>query len=99
MMNQAQAWGQYCELGRHGPGSFLLLIYLFWDFLGGPVVKSLPADAGETGYIPDPRGSHRPRALRMMSSCQWARLLSGDLDKNPLANTFKFSIKFCHFHL
>ena len=49
------------------------------------MVKGLPADAGETGSIPGPRGSHRPQALRMMSSCQWARLLSGDLDKSPLA--------------
>ena len=63
------------------------------------MVKSLPADTGETGSTPGPRGSHRPWALRMMSSCQQARLLSGDLDKNPLANTFKFSIKFNCLHL
>ena len=23
-----------------------------WDFLGGPVVKNLPANAGDTGSIP-----------------------------------------------
>ena len=28
------------------------------DFLDGPVVESLPADAGDTGSIPCPRGSH-----------------------------------------
>ena len=31
------------------------------DFLGGAVVKNLPAKAGDMGSIPDPRGSHMPR--------------------------------------
>ena len=29
-----------------------------WDFPGGPVVKNLPAIAGDTGSIPGPRRSH-----------------------------------------
>ena len=28
------------------------------DFPGGPVVKNLPADAGDTGLIPDPGRPH-----------------------------------------
>ena len=31
-----------------------------WDFPGGAVVGGLPADAGDTGSIPGPRGSHMP---------------------------------------
>ena len=29
-----------------------------WDFPGGPVVKTLPANAGDTGSIPGPVRSH-----------------------------------------
>ena len=29
-----------------------------WDFPGGPVVKNLPANAGDTGSIPGPGRSH-----------------------------------------
>ena len=32
-----------------------------WGFLGGSVVKNLPADAGDTGSIPGPGRSHMPR--------------------------------------
>ena len=31
------------------------------NFLGGPVVKSLPVNAGDTGLIPGPGRSHVPR--------------------------------------
>ena len=31
------------------------------DFPSGPVVKNLPASAGDTGSIPDPGRSHMPR--------------------------------------
>ena len=31
-----------------------------WDFLGGPVVKNLPANAGDTGLIPGLGRSHKP---------------------------------------
>ena len=30
----------------------------FWDFPGGPVVKKLPANAGDMGLIPGPGGSN-----------------------------------------
>ena len=30
------------------------------DFLGGPVVKNLPANAGDMGSIPGPGRSHMP---------------------------------------
>ena len=30
------------------------------DFLGSPVVKNLPANAGDTGLIPGPGRSHMP---------------------------------------
>ena len=33
-----------------------------WDFPGGPVVKNLPANAGDTGLIPDLGRSHMPRS-------------------------------------
>ena len=32
------------------------------DFPGSPVVKNLPANAGDTGLIPDLEGSHMPRS-------------------------------------
>ena len=33
---------------------------LVWDFPGGTVVKSLPANAGDMGSSPGPAGSHMP---------------------------------------
>ena len=30
------------------------------DFPGGPVVKNLPANAGDTGSVPDPGRYHMP---------------------------------------
>ena len=44
--------------------SLVVLILVAWlrgslqDFLGGPVVKSSPANAGDTGSIPGPGGFH-----------------------------------------
>ena len=32
------------------------------DFLGGTVVKNLPANAGDTGSSPGPGRSHMPRS-------------------------------------
>ena len=32
------------------------------DFPGGSVVKNRPANAGDTGLIPGPEESHRPRS-------------------------------------
>ena len=45
--------------------------------LGGSVVKSLPARAGDTGSIPDPGGAHRlwsnyARVLQLLSPCSRA---------------------------
>ena len=34
--------------------------YLLKDFFSGPVVKNLPANAGDMGSIPGPGRSHRP---------------------------------------
>ena len=33
---------------------------IVWDFLGVSVVKNLPANAVDTGLIPDPGRSHLP---------------------------------------
>ena len=33
-----------------------------WDFLGGTVVKNLPANAGDTGLSPGPGRSHMARS-------------------------------------
>ena len=32
------------------------------DLPGGPAVKNLPANAGDTGLIPDLKGSHMPQS-------------------------------------
>ena len=48
------------ELGEEVDGEFRIKRYKFWDFLGGPVVKNLPAKAGDTGSIPGPGRSHMP---------------------------------------
>ena len=32
------------------------------DFPGSPVIKNLPANAGNTGLIPSVEGSHMPRS-------------------------------------
>ena len=32
------------------------------DFPGGPVVKNLPANAGDTGWIPGPGRFHMPQS-------------------------------------
>ena len=34
---------------------------IFTDFPGGPVVKNLPVNAGDTGSIPGPGRSHMPQ--------------------------------------
>ena len=34
----------------------------FLDFPGGPVVKNPPANAGDTGSIPNPGGSYVPKS-------------------------------------
>ena len=33
-----------------------------WGFLGGTVVKNLPANAGDTGSTPGPVRSHMPQS-------------------------------------
>ena len=35
--------------------------YYLGDFLGGPVIKNLTANAEDTGSIPGPGSSHMPR--------------------------------------
>ena len=44
-------------------------------FPGGPVVKSPPATAGDTGSIPAPRGSHETGATKPMHYSCWAHAL------------------------
>ena len=39
-----------------GPNTMILVFYR--DFPGGPVVKNLPAEAGDTGSNPDPGRSY-----------------------------------------
>ena len=39
---------------------------LLWDFPGGPVVKNLPSNAGNTGLIPG-WGTKIPRAMGQLS--------------------------------
>ena len=34
----------------------------YWNFPGGPLVKNLPANAGDTGSIPGLGRSHMPRS-------------------------------------
>ena len=51
---------------------------LFLGCPGGSVVKNMPANAGHTGSIPDPRRSHTPwssraRAPQLLSLCSRAR--------------------------
>ena len=43
---------------RNFPSPFVPENILHWDFPGGPVVKNLPANAGELGLIPAPGRSH-----------------------------------------
>ena len=35
----------------------------YQDFSGSPVVKNLPANAGDMGLIPGPRRSHMPWSI------------------------------------
>ena len=41
---------------------YLMLKRKSWDFPGGPLVKNLPANAGDTGSIPGPGRFHMPRS-------------------------------------
>ena len=41
---------------------FTIKNYNYLDFPGGPAVKNLPANAGDTGLIPDLKGSHMPQS-------------------------------------
>ena len=43
-----------------------------WDFPGGPVVKNLPANVGDTGSIPGPGRSHTPWVTRLVHHSYWA---------------------------
>ena len=50
-----QGWRQRHQLENH-------FKELRVGFPGGTVVKNLPANAGDTGSIPGPGGSHMPRS-------------------------------------
>ena len=45
------------------------------DFLGGPVVKNPPANAGDTGLIPGPGRFHMPVSCQLLSLRSEARAL------------------------
>ena len=58
----------------------------FQDSAGGPVVKNLPANAGDTGSVPDPGRYHMPwgneaHAPQLESSSSLPRL-----EKSPCSN-------------
>ena len=44
----------------------------FQGFPGGPVVESLPANAGDTGSSPALGGSHMPRSSEALCHNYWA---------------------------
>ena len=46
--------------------SFFSLNSTPWDFLGGPVVKNLPCNAGDAGSTPG-RGTKIPHAVEQLS--------------------------------
>ena len=54
------------------PQASHLKLYSFQDFSGGPVVKSLPANAGDTGLIPGLRKSTCLRATNLLFHNYWA---------------------------
>ena len=41
---------------------FFPIINTIGDFPGGPVIRNLPANAGDIGLIPDPERSHMPQS-------------------------------------
>ena len=49
-----------------------LLKINYGDFPGGPVVKNLPYNAGDTGSLPD-QGTKIPHAAGQLSHNYWAR--------------------------
>ena len=65
---QINVWGQYIQQRALGQmvvmereSGTLLRLESIKDFRGGPVVKSLSANAGDTGSIPGPGRFHRLR--------------------------------------
>ena len=54
-----------CQLSTLGPTCLFLISFSnkrgTGNFPGGPVVKNLPTNAGNTGLIPGPRRFHMPR--------------------------------------
>ena len=50
------------KLGLHQNYKYLLITRHHWDFPGGTVVKSLPANAGDTASIPGLGRSHMSRS-------------------------------------
>ena len=72
-----------------------LKFLLFTDFPGGRADKTLPANAGDTGSIPDPRRFHVPRSseapepqlLSLHSIPHEPPLLKAEPASNPLSAT------------
>ena len=67
--------GLVCMYGFH---KILLCINYIMSFLGGPVVKSLPANAGDMGSSPAPGAFHTPwgnlaRVPQLLSPCPATR--------------------------
>jgi hypothetical protein len=44
----------YTHIHTHPLKNIYIYIHTFGDFPGGPVVKNLPCNTGETGLIPGP---------------------------------------------
>ena len=61
--------GYWADPSKRALGKFFFSFYVYYDmftshktFPGGSVLKNLPANAGDTGLIPDPGRSHTPRS-------------------------------------
>ena len=50
-----------------------------WGLPGGSVVKRLPANAGDTGSVPDPGRPHRPRCTVVVPQFLSLRSRAGEL--------------------
>ena len=59
-------------LNHQGPAKNALKV-LLKDFPGGPMVKNLPCNAGDAGFIPG-RGTEIPHAVRQLSPCSTTKI-------------------------
>ena len=62
------------HMKRHSTGNKKPSVSIIWSLPGGSMLKNLPANAGDTGSIPDPGNSDKPqshqaRAPQLLSLC------------------------------